>query len=150
MPTFNFKTILMHNDLFIFNFGTFGLNFVLTPVTRWRLQTGLTESARWLWTFMSSRQTCCSWVSFHAVFRCVAMRTRPLCLQRVKRCGVRLTYCSLVLNWSASRWTSETFQSSCVCDFQAKFTITKSEDELSGNVTYIIECEGSGATNPHL
>ncbi|KAG8003318.1 RNA 3'-terminal phosphate cyclase [Nibea albiflora] len=33
---------------------------------------------------------------------------------------------------------------------QAKFTITKSEDELSSNVNYIIECEGSGASNPHL
>ncbi|XP_041646700.1 RNA 3'-terminal phosphate cyclase [Cheilinus undulatus] len=33
---------------------------------------------------------------------------------------------------------------------QAKFTITKCDDELSSNVTYIIECEGSGATNPHL
>ena len=33
---------------------------------------------------------------------------------------------------------------------QAKFTITKCEDELSSNVTFIIECEGSGATNPHL
>ncbi len=28
--------------------------------------------------------------------------------------------------------------------------ITKSEDELSSNVTYIIECVGSGATNPNL
>ncbi|XP_034529593.1 RNA 3'-terminal phosphate cyclase [Notolabrus celidotus] len=33
---------------------------------------------------------------------------------------------------------------------QAKFTITKCEDELSTNETYIIECEGSGVTNPHL
>uniref|UniRef100_A0A3Q2DHB5 RNA 3'-terminal phosphate cyclase n=1 Tax=Cyprinodon variegatus TaxID=28743 RepID=A0A3Q2DHB5_CYPVA len=33
---------------------------------------------------------------------------------------------------------------------QAKFTITKSEDELSSNVTYIIECQGSGVVNPHL
>lgn len=31
---------------------------------------------------------------------------------------------------------------------QAKFTISKCEDELSSN--YIIECEGSGACNPHL
>lgn len=37
-----------------------------------------------------------------------------------------------------------------LCPFQAKFTITKCEDELSSNVTYIIECDGSGATNPHL
>ncbi|XP_068176524.1 RNA 3'-terminal phosphate cyclase [Antennarius striatus] len=33
---------------------------------------------------------------------------------------------------------------------QAKFTITKSEEQLSGSVTYIIECEGSGLTNPSL
>ncbi|KAM9358211.1 RNA 3'-terminal phosphate cyclase isoform 2-T2 [Symphorus nematophorus] len=33
---------------------------------------------------------------------------------------------------------------------QAKFTITKSDDDLSSNLTYIIECEGSGATNAHL
>lgn len=33
---------------------------------------------------------------------------------------------------------------------QAKFTITKCDDELSSNVAYIIECDGSGATNPHL
>ncbi|XP_041791714.1 RNA 3'-terminal phosphate cyclase [Chelmon rostratus] len=33
---------------------------------------------------------------------------------------------------------------------QAKFTITKCEDELSSNVTFIIECEGSGATNTNL
>ncbi|GLD68671.1 zinc transporter 7 isoform X2 [Lates japonicus] len=33
---------------------------------------------------------------------------------------------------------------------EAKFTITKCEDELSSNVTYIIECQGSGATNLHL
>ncbi|CAG5862684.1 unnamed protein product [Menidia menidia] len=32
----------------------------------------------------------------------------------------------------------------------AKFTITKCEDQLSSNVTYIIECEGSGALNPNL
>ncbi|KAM3876447.1 RNA 3'-terminal phosphate cyclase [Diretmus argenteus] len=32
---------------------------------------------------------------------------------------------------------------------QAKFSITKSEDELS-NVTYIIECQGSGVSNPNL
>ncbi|XP_057696331.1 RNA 3'-terminal phosphate cyclase isoform X2 [Corythoichthys intestinalis] len=31
---------------------------------------------------------------------------------------------------------------------QAKFTITKCEDEL--NVNYIVECEGSGVTNPNL
>ncbi|XP_053179082.1 RNA 3'-terminal phosphate cyclase [Scomber japonicus] len=33
---------------------------------------------------------------------------------------------------------------------QAKFTITKCEDELSSNDTYVIECEGSGASNPNL
>uniref|UniRef100_A0AAX7T0H9 RNA 3'-terminal phosphate cyclase n=1 Tax=Astatotilapia calliptera TaxID=8154 RepID=A0AAX7T0H9_ASTCA len=33
---------------------------------------------------------------------------------------------------------------------QAKFTITKCEDELSRNITYIIECQGSGAVNPNL
>ncbi|XP_032426939.1 RNA 3'-terminal phosphate cyclase-like [Xiphophorus hellerii] len=33
---------------------------------------------------------------------------------------------------------------------QAKFTITKSEDELSSGVTYIIECQGSGVVNPNL
>ncbi|XP_076028064.1 RNA 3'-terminal phosphate cyclase [Genypterus blacodes] len=33
---------------------------------------------------------------------------------------------------------------------QAKFTITKCEDELSSNLTYVIECQGSGATNPNL
>uniref|UniRef100_A0A8C2XCX1 RNA 3'-terminal phosphate cyclase n=1 Tax=Cyclopterus lumpus TaxID=8103 RepID=A0A8C2XCX1_CYCLU len=33
---------------------------------------------------------------------------------------------------------------------QAKFTITKSEDELSSDDTFIIECEGSGAVNKHL
>ncbi|PWA21245.1 hypothetical protein CCH79_00009562 [Gambusia affinis] len=33
---------------------------------------------------------------------------------------------------------------------QAKFTITKSEDELSSSVTYIIECQGSGVVNPNL
>ncbi|XP_074490565.1 RNA 3'-terminal phosphate cyclase isoform X2 [Sebastes fasciatus] len=33
---------------------------------------------------------------------------------------------------------------------QAKFTITKSEDELSSNNTFIIECVGSGAANTHL
>ncbi|XP_077463422.1 RNA 3'-terminal phosphate cyclase isoform X2 [Stigmatopora argus] len=31
---------------------------------------------------------------------------------------------------------------------QAKFSITKCEDEL--NVTYIVECQGSGLTNPNL
>ncbi|XP_061634155.1 RNA 3'-terminal phosphate cyclase isoform X1 [Phyllopteryx taeniolatus] len=31
---------------------------------------------------------------------------------------------------------------------QAKFTITKCEDEL--NVTYIIECQGSGVSNPNM
>ncbi|KAI3369192.1 hypothetical protein L3Q82_026143, partial [Scortum barcoo] len=35
-------------------------------------------------------------------------------------------------------------------DLPAKFTITKCEDELSSNVTFIIECEGSGASNPNL
>lgn len=34
--------------------------------------------------------------------------------------------------------------------FQAKFTITKCEDEKSGSATFIIECEGSGVTNPYL
>lgn len=34
--------------------------------------------------------------------------------------------------------------------FQAKFTITKCEDEKSSEETFIIECEGSGATNPYL
>ncbi|XP_029904620.1 RNA 3'-terminal phosphate cyclase [Myripristis murdjan] len=33
---------------------------------------------------------------------------------------------------------------------EAKFTISKSEDELSSSVTYIIECHGSGASNTHL
>ncbi|XP_054459017.1 RNA 3'-terminal phosphate cyclase [Anoplopoma fimbria] len=33
---------------------------------------------------------------------------------------------------------------------QAKFTITKCEDELSSNEGYIIECEGSGAANTHM
>ncbi|KAM9831808.1 RNA 3'-terminal phosphate cyclase [Neosynchiropus ocellatus] len=33
---------------------------------------------------------------------------------------------------------------------QAKFTITKSDDELSCNPTYIIECQGAGVTNPNL
>lgn len=33
---------------------------------------------------------------------------------------------------------------------QAKFTITKCEDELSSNETYIIECQGSGVSNPNL
>uniref|UniRef100_H3CGK0 RNA 3'-terminal phosphate cyclase n=1 Tax=Tetraodon nigroviridis TaxID=99883 RepID=H3CGK0_TETNG len=33
---------------------------------------------------------------------------------------------------------------------RAKFTITKCEDEKSSNVTFIIECEGSGVTNPYL
>ncbi|XP_071328928.1 RNA 3'-terminal phosphate cyclase [Trachinotus anak] len=33
---------------------------------------------------------------------------------------------------------------------QAKFTITKCENELSSNVNYIIECQGSGATNLNL
>ncbi|XP_056133080.1 RNA 3'-terminal phosphate cyclase [Lampris incognitus] len=33
---------------------------------------------------------------------------------------------------------------------KAKFTITKSEDELSSNVNYIIECHGSGITNSYL
>lgn len=33
---------------------------------------------------------------------------------------------------------------------QAKFNISKSADDLSGHVTYLIECEGSGVTNPHL
>ncbi|XP_071755621.1 RNA 3'-terminal phosphate cyclase [Centroberyx gerrardi] len=33
---------------------------------------------------------------------------------------------------------------------QAKFTITKSEDELSSGVGYIIECQGAGASNPNL
>ncbi|TNM88107.1 RNA 3'-terminal phosphate cyclase [Takifugu rubripes] len=33
---------------------------------------------------------------------------------------------------------------------QAKFTITKCEDEQSSNITFIIECEGSGVTNPNL
>ncbi|XP_034738009.1 RNA 3'-terminal phosphate cyclase [Etheostoma cragini] len=33
---------------------------------------------------------------------------------------------------------------------QAKFTITKCEDELSSEESFIIECEGSGAANTHL
>ncbi|XP_061594856.1 RNA 3'-terminal phosphate cyclase [Cololabis saira] len=33
---------------------------------------------------------------------------------------------------------------------QAKFTITKCEDELSSGITHIIECQGSGIENPHL
>uniref|UniRef100_A0A665U4Y9 RNA 3'-terminal phosphate cyclase n=1 Tax=Echeneis naucrates TaxID=173247 RepID=A0A665U4Y9_ECHNA len=33
---------------------------------------------------------------------------------------------------------------------QAKFTIRKCEDELSSNVNYIIECQGSGVTNHNL
>ncbi|KAM4629777.1 RNA 3'-terminal phosphate cyclase [Polymixia lowei] len=33
---------------------------------------------------------------------------------------------------------------------QAKFTITKSEEGLNGHITYIIECQGSGASNPFL
>ncbi|CAK6981286.1 RNA 3'-terminal phosphate cyclase [Scomber scombrus] len=33
---------------------------------------------------------------------------------------------------------------------QAKFTITKCDDELSSSDTYVIECEGSGASNPNL
>lgn len=33
---------------------------------------------------------------------------------------------------------------------QAKFTISKCVDELSSNVTYMIECQGSGASNSQL
>ncbi|XP_054644491.1 RNA 3'-terminal phosphate cyclase [Dunckerocampus dactyliophorus] len=33
---------------------------------------------------------------------------------------------------------------------QAKFKITKCEDEMSNSATYIIECQGSGITNPNL
>ncbi|KAJ0032839.1 hypothetical protein NQD34_002920 [Periophthalmus magnuspinnatus] len=33
---------------------------------------------------------------------------------------------------------------------QAKFIISKCSDDLSGNTTFLIECEGSGAMNPHL
>uniref|UniRef100_A0A8C6T706 RNA 3'-terminal phosphate cyclase n=1 Tax=Neogobius melanostomus TaxID=47308 RepID=A0A8C6T706_9GOBI len=33
---------------------------------------------------------------------------------------------------------------------QAKFSISKCGDERSSNVSYLIECEGSGAVNPHL
>lgn len=56
--------------------------------------------------------------------------------------------CQLVklgLNCFDVSQSSQTFLS-----FQAKFTITKCEDEKSSNVTFIIECEGAGVTNPHL
>ncbi|RVE73648.1 hypothetical protein OJAV_G00033470 [Oryzias javanicus] len=33
---------------------------------------------------------------------------------------------------------------------QAKFTISKCEDEMSSSVTYIIECHGAGVVNPNL
>ncbi|XP_034076588.1 RNA 3'-terminal phosphate cyclase [Gymnodraco acuticeps] len=33
---------------------------------------------------------------------------------------------------------------------QAKFTITKCDDELSNDDTFLIECEGSGAANAHM
>ncbi|XP_068599805.1 RNA 3'-terminal phosphate cyclase [Brachionichthys hirsutus] len=33
---------------------------------------------------------------------------------------------------------------------QAKFTIRKCSEQPSSSVTYVIECEGSGVTNPHL
>ncbi|CAB1314189.1 unnamed protein product [Coregonus sp. 'balchen'] len=33
---------------------------------------------------------------------------------------------------------------------QAKFTVTKADDENASNDTYIIECQGVGVTNPHF
>lgn len=55
------------------------------------------------------------------------------------------------VNWSD--WSSTALMSAGpvkLVSFQAKFTITKCEDEKSSNVTFIIECEGSGVTNRYL